>query len=368
VAARLFCPGGRVVEIDARVVEMDAPLFEIDARLVGLSVRAAGMAAGLLGTDGRALEIDARLVETGASSTLPYPMTTHVTAIPARPFACAVCLVAVLALFAGLPGCKDQAKESAARAVGDVAELATLVDKDVAEVERGLPEGARRLAPLVAKGADPGQDVAGVRRALLHVRRDVADLNIAKSTFFALADPNGLAIRNDLEEDVMAGQKLFAVFPALVRAKDEYATATGTFPNSAPKNGPDEDWLAALPVKREDGSTGAVLVTGWTYRYFARHLQESLKDRMVDHAKTSGDEGKIPVFYVAVFDRTGVYSAPLTPPVDDTALLAQDLVARTAGGDFQTGLAITDRPFGLAARRTPKLAPDTGIVVLRSEL
>ncbi len=265
-------------------------------------------------------------------------------------------------------GCKDQAKESAARAADDAADLAALVDKDIAEVERGLPEGAKRLSPLVADGADPKQDVAAVRRSLLRVRRDVADLNIAKSTFFALADPAGLAIRNDLEEDVMAGQNLLAVFPGLAPSKERYVTTTGAFPNSTTKNGPDRDWVAALPVKREDGTTGALLVTGWTYRYFARHLQESLKDRLVERAKATGDEGKIAVFYVAVFDKTGVYSAPLTPAIDEKALKEQNLVAQTEGGIARGTLSITDRAFGFGARRTPKLAPDTGVVVLRSEL
>src|ERR1700722_17582649 len=89
------------------------------------------------------------------------------------------------------PGCKDQAKESATRAAGDVATtLGPLVEKDVGEVERGLPAGALRLRKLVAGGADPRQDVAEVRRSLLHVRRDVQDLDVAKSTFFALADTN----------------------------------------------------------------------------------------------------------------------------------------------------------------------------------
>lgn len=278
-------------------------------------------------------------------------------------------MLAAFVTFCMLPsGCKDQAKESASRAAHDVAELATLVDNDLAEIERGLPEGARRLAPLVANGADPRQDVASVRRALLRMRRDVMDLNVAKSTFFALADPNGMAIRNDLEEDVMAGQNLFAIFPALAKSKDGYVTTTGAFPNASPKNGPDEDWVAALPIKRQDGSAGALLVTGWTYRYFARHLQESLKDRMVDRAKTSTNEGKIPVFYVAVFDKSGVYAAPLTPPVDEKALGAQDLASKTADGACQGTLNITDRAFGFAAQRTPKLAPDTGVVVLRSEL
>jgi hypothetical protein len=264
--------------------------------------------------------------------------------------------------------CKDQAKESASQAVRNADTLAALVDKDLGEVERGMPEGAKRLGALLSGGADPKQDAAAARKALLRVRRDVADLGIAKSTFFALADVTGVAIRNDLEEDVMAGQNLFSIFPGLLRARSGYVTTTGAFPNASNKNGPDEDWVAALPVKREDGSPGAIFVTGWTYRYFARHLQESLKDRLVEEAKTSGNEGKLPVFYVAVFDRSGVYSAPLTPPVDEQAMASVDLVGKTAGGDAQGTLTITDRSFGWGAARTPKLAPDTGVVVLRSEL
>ena len=264
-------------------------------------------------------------------------------------------------------GCKDQAKVSASRAVEDASRLATLVDKDLSEVERGLPAGAAKLAPLVAGGADPRQDIAGVRKALLRVRREVPDLDIAKSTFFAVTDATGVAIRNDLEEDVMAGQNLFAVFPDLAKAKSAYANATGRFPGPPPKNGPDEDWMAGAPIKRDDGSTGAVFVTGWTYRYFARHLQESLKDQLTELVKAGQNDGKMPVFYVAVFDKTGVYTAPLTPQVDSKALEGQDLVGRTASGPAQGTLDLDDRSFGWAAQRTPKMAPDTGVVVLRSE-
>jgi hypothetical protein len=276
-------------------------------------------------------------------------------------------LVALALALALAPACKDQAQESARNAAHDAAELAALVDKDVAEVERGMPQGATKLARLVAGGADPKQDVPAVRLGLLRVRRDVMDLTVAKSTFFALADTGGIAIRNDLEEDVMAGQNLFSVFPALSKAKDAFVTTTGAFPNSSTKAGPDEDWVAGIPVKREDGTTGAVFVTGWTYRYFARHLQESLKDRLTDQAKNNASGARMPIFYVAVFDKTGVYSAPLTPAVDEKALSEQDLVGRTAGGSCQGVVSIADRAFGFAAQRTPKLAPDTGIVVLRSE-
>jgi hypothetical protein len=273
----------------------------------------------------------------------------------------------VLGLSFGL-ACKEQGSESTPRASRDVAQLAGFVDKDVAEIERGLPDGAKQLAPLVANGADPRQDIAGVRRALLRVRREVMDLNVAKSTFFALADPSGVAIRNDLEEDVMAGQNVITIFPVLAKARDGFVTATGIFPNASTKNGPDKDWIAGTPVKRADGSTGALFLTGWTYRYYSRHLQESLKSPLLDEAKAAGNEGKLPVYYVAVFDKTGVYPAPTTPQVDEKALADLDLVAKTAAGSIQGSVNITDRVFGYAATRTPKLAPDTGIVELRSEL
>jgi len=275
--------------------------------------------------------------------------------------------LALIALAAGSLGCKDQAKESAAHAAPDAAVLAELVAKDVGEIERGLPEGAAKLAPLLADGADPRQDIAGVRKSLGRVRRDVVDLNVAKSTFFALTDASGIAIRNDLEEDSMAGQNLVALFPVLARAKDGFVTGTGSFPTTTNRNGPDEDWIAGAPVKRADGSTGAILVTGWSYRYFARHLHESIKSRLFDEAKAAGQEGKIPVFYVAVFDKAGVYAAPTTPDVDARALGTLDLAGKTAAGPTTGTLTIDDRPFGFAAQRTPKLAPETGVVVLRSD-
>ncbi len=278
----------------------------------------------------------------------------------------AVIVVGVVGVV-GVGGCKDQAKESAAHARVDAAYMAALVDKDVAEIERGLPEGAKALAPLVASGADPRQDVMGVRHALGRMRRDVADLNIAKSTFFALADTSGVAIRNDLEEDVMAGQNLFAIFPGLTKALTGLTMTTGAFPNTSTKNGPDEDWIAGVPVLRENGSPGALLVTGWSYRYFSRHLQEALKTHLLDEAKAAGNEGKLPVYYVAVFDNAGVYPAPLTPDVNEKALADQGLEAKTANAPVQGTVTIAERDFGFAALRTPKLGPEAGVVVLRTE-
>ena len=276
-------------------------------------------------------------------------------------------LAGALALFFAASGCKDRAKEDAAKAATNVAVLAALADKDVGEVERGMPEGAKKLAALWAKGADPSKDLAAVRSALRRVRRDVPDLNLSKSTFFALTDERGVAIRNDLEEDVMAGQDLFKTFPELSKATSGYVTTTGAFANPNPKGAPDKDWIAGVPVKKEDGSIGGVFVSGWTYRYFARHLFESLKSQLTEISQKNNNS-KLPVFYVAVFDKSGVYGAPLTPAVNEQEMAKADLVAKTASGPFQAVVTITDRAFGYAAARAPKLGPETGIVLLWSEL
>ncbi len=278
----------------------------------------------------------------------------------------AVCLCCLASLV--LTGCKDKDKENAASAGQIIATLATLSEKDVAEVERGMPEGAKLLAPLFAKG-DPRQDIAAVRSAIKRVRRENMDLNVAKSTFFALCDDKGVAIRNDLDTDVMAGQNLITIFPELAKAQTTpYATTTGSFPMSGPRAENDKDWVAAVPVKKDDGTVAGLFVTGWSYRYFARHLSEALKSQLVEEAKKKGDPGKIPVYYIAVFDKTGVYTAPLVPDVNKKALEEADLVGKTASGKFQGSITITERTFGLGAARVPKLGPETGIVIIVSEV
>jgi hypothetical protein len=273
----------------------------------------------------------------------------------------------------GLGGCKDPAKESAKLAVKDVDPLAELVDKDIAEVQRGMPEGAKKLSALYAPGTDPKQDLATVRQSLLKTVRDVTDLNVAKSTFFALTDDKGVGIRNNLEQDAMAGQDLAKLFPAISKAiGGAYVETVGSFGGPVPpnQNGPDKDWLAAAPVMspQDPAKVVGLFVTGWSYRRFATHLQEVLKENFQSNLRKSGDTGKMPVFYVAVFDASGVYSERTTPKVDEQALADAKLVEKTKTGAYDGTLTITDRAFGYAAKRTPKLGEDTGIVVLRSEL
>jgi hypothetical protein len=272
-------------------------------------------------------------------------------------------------------GCKDRGKVSAEEARTNVKLLVELADKDVAEVERGLPEGGKRMAAHLAretdaKQPDAKQNAPQVRAALLKIRQQVPDLGVAKSTFFAFTDDKGIAVRNDLEQDTMAGKDLVGAYPELRKALsgEGFVTTQGQFPGVPNPQGPDREWVAGVPVTRADGSLIGLLVTGWTYRRFANHLQESLKRDLQDKLMRDGDKGKLPVVYVFVFDKDGVYGARGAPPPDEKALAELGLTARTASGPVDSPLVIADRPFGYAAARVPKLGADVGIVVLRSEI
>ena len=285
--------------------------------------------------------------------------------------------VAVLSTLTALPlsvsGCKDKGKVSADAAVSNVKMLADLADKDVGEIERGLPEGAKKMAAQLAKEKDPDPRAssAQVRSQLLKMRQQVPDLGVAKSTFFAFTDDKGVAVRNDLEQDTMAGKDIVGAYPDFRKAllgDAAYVATQGRFPGTPNPAGPDKEWVAAVPVQREDKSLIGLLVTGWTYRRFSYHLQESLKRDLQDQLMREGEKGKLPVIYVFLFDKETAYGARGTPAVNEKALQGVNLVEKTANGPASAPLVIEDRPFGWAAQRVPKLGADVGIVVLRSEI
>jgi hypothetical protein len=276
-------------------------------------------------------------------------------------------------------GCgKDRGVKSADEARGNIQALVELTGKDVGEIERGLPEGAKKLAELFAKDppkeGDPKQTAVVVRSALLKMRQQVPDLGIAKSTFFVFSDTKGVGIRNDYETDTMGGHDLVGAWPGLKTLVDgaPVAVATGKFPGP-PTPTVDREWVSGVPVTKPDGSRRGLLVTGWTYRRFAYHLQVTLQREVQDQLMRNGDKGKLPILYVGLFDKDAVYGASSpgaqpVPEVNEKALVALGLYAKTEAGPAAAPIKITDREFGWAAARLPKLAPDVGVVVLRSEL
>jgi hypothetical protein len=286
--------------------------------------------------------------------------------------------LATAALVASLVGCKDRGEKSAEEARTDAQKLVELTDKDIAEVERGLPAGAKKLSDLLTKELgkdDPKQNLPAVRSALLKMRQQVPDLGIAKSTFFAFGDDKGIAVRNDFEHDTMAGKDLVKGWPGLkpVLEGTPFIATTGQFPGTPNPAGPDKEWVSAVPVKRPDGSPQGILVTGWTYRRFAYHLQVTLQREIQDQLMRTNDKGKMPIVYVCLFDNDNVYGAGApgavpVPPSNEKALGGVGLHGKTGAGPASAPIKLEGRDFGWAAVRLPKLGADVGVVVLRSEI
>ena len=265
--------------------------------------------------------------------------------------------------------CEQAVRVSERHAEEHVRELAKVVDDDVEQVRRGLPRGAKALAGSWDSQSE--RDLPALRHTLEHLRSKDPDLQVAKSTFFALSDVRGTVMCSDQEPDRLAGVGLVGAFPALrtVLAGEPTETRGALREAAGAQNGSDEQWLAGAPVRDGTGVLRGMYVTGWSLRRFAYHLEETLKHDLVTAALRSGQARvKQPLLYVFVFAGAKTYGAPLTPLVNSEALEKLDLTAKTASGAiFHAPIEITGRDYGIAAGRTPKLGSDVGVAVLRSE-
>ncbi len=263
--------------------------------------------------------------------------------------------------------CENTAKVSAAKAREHVDALATTMQSDVEEIRKGLPDGAKHLVKLHEAEAPPQNDLPAVRAALQRARDRVQDLRVAKSTFFALASTTGTVLRNDQEQDLMAGQGLFRAFPALEKAAaGQYVEALGSLPAARGVEGRDDaQWVAAAPVSA-GGSVKGLYVTGWSWSAYAYRLENAVRTTVRPDSEDT--RAKAPLVYALVVVDKAVYGAPITPDVNLRAVADLDPLSKVQGdAPFSTEIEITGRAFGLAVKAVPSVAPGVAVAVLRSE-
>lgn len=269
----------------------------------------------------------------------------------------------------GLFACERTNDVSVARAVAHARALADIARQDAAEIRKGLPVGAQELGKRwAAGGIDLTVDAAAAREALEQARNKVQDLRVAKSTFFALASKDGRVVRNDREQDLMAGASLFGPFPALAEAaKGRYVEALGVMPEAHGVRGkPDAEWVAAAGVE-VGGEVRGLYVTGWAWSSYAFRLEFSLRNRLT--AELVGKRESVPLLYAFVLVGDGVYGAPAAPDVSAQTIAAQQPLAHLApDGSYSALLEITGRRFALGVQVVPELAPSVAVAVLRSEI
>jgi hypothetical protein len=264
--------------------------------------------------------------------------------------------------------CQGTDQASVGRAVNHAKDLVEMARKDAGEVRTGLPLGARELGKRwAAGGVDLTIDSEATREALNYVRNKVQDLRVAKSTFFALAAPDGRIVRNDREQDLMAGAPLFAAFPGLARsAQGQCAEALGVMSEAHGVRGkPDAEWVSACGVD-VGGQIRGLYVTGWAWSSYAFRLEFSLRSRVT--IELAGKRDNLPLLYAFVLVGDQVYGSPESPEINAKAIAErQPLANLSAEGTFSTLIEITGRQFALGVQSAPDVAPQVAIAVLRSE-
>jgi hypothetical protein len=199
----------------------------------------------------------------------------------------------------------------------------------------------------------------------------VPDLDVAKSTFFSLTDPFGIVLRSEADPDLLAQRSIIEAFPVLKKALDPESGNVEAFGEMSElrgvRKGSDVAWVVAHPVKGSAGALKGIFVTGWSFRRYAYRLEQQAKHDLLE-ATEKNDEKKVPLVYVFVLRGAKAYGAPVTPDVNAEALEQLDPLAKAKAGTWRGQLEITGRRFGVAIARTPKLADDTGVAVILSQL
>jgi hypothetical protein len=270
-----------------------------------------------------------------------------------------------LASSLSLAGCTKAGETSKQKARAGVELLAKAAAADVEEVRKGLPLGAKQLETFFADSRAQG-DATAAKEALDRARGRVQDLRTAKSTFFVVADKNGLILRSDLEHDALAGKNLFEAFALKAAATGTYVEARGSMAEAAGVRGrTDGQWAAAAPVAK-GAEVAGVYATGWSWSAYAYRLENQLRSSV--KAETTEQGSKLPLVYVYVVVEKEIYGAPISPDVNAKAVKESGLMGRASGeAVVDVAQEIEGRDFGIALRRVPALGTDVAIAVVRSE-
>jgi hypothetical protein len=260
-------------------------------------------------------------------------------------------------------GCDDRMKASAARAPSALEFMLPMLERDTAQIRRGLPPGAATLGKLLDE--DPGHDPEGLRRNLEKARVSVTELAIAKSTFFVFVNADGTVLRAEADPDLAAGGSLTKEIPDAKRifAEPGLVEVFGSMHGlRGVERGGDLQWVVGHGVSTSKGARVGAFVTGWSYRKYADFLEGALRRHLVDTA----DDKKRPAPLTYVFLARGdkAYGGAVTPDVDAEAVAKLGLPAKLGDELHQSTLTVEGQTFALVARRIPSLDRDTVLVLL----
>lgn len=239
-----------------------------------------------------------------------------------------------------------------------------IVREDIERHLGGLERAATRLEPSFATGLEINRRERQMRVALKKLRvppRGIAELVVSPMSFLAAVDEGGVVIARDSDEDRMKGMALGAEM-AVVR--DALAGRAGyglaEFANRDRGGEPSVTILFAQPVAAEGRNVGAV-VAGIPLWRMAQRLSRQLQ---IDNA---GEAGAI--FWAYLYRGDALHHFGTPPDLDQ---LVPDAAARAAGlrespGGFTGEVIQFGRWYGYAVVPLPRIAPDVGMILFRSD-
>jgi len=281
----------------------------------------------------------------------------------------ALAFLAVPAIVATLSGCQDTSKQQEQIAGDLLGKLIPKVKEDVAQIRRGLPEGAKKLGETL--DTDPGANLAALQRSIRSARSSVKDLDFAKSTFFTFVDTTGIALRSEADPDFLAQKSVLAEFPPLKKALEPSSGLVEVWGEMQEmrgvKTGPDHQWVVAHPVKDKDGQVKGMFVTGWSYRRYVLQIEDAAKRELLEAAEREKKK-RVPIMYVYIVKGGKAYGTPTTPEVNVKALEGLDLSNKAQSAQWRGTIEITNRSFSIAAERVPELGEAAVLATVVSEI
>lgn len=275
-------------------------------------------------------------------------------------------IVAPIAVVA-LAGCEDGAAAQDPLAADELGKLLPLATQSVDSIRAGLPDAAGKLASML--DVDPGSDLASLQRALRVTTAAIPNQPDVRPTFSIFLDPQGVALRSDVDPDNAAGRTLLTAFPALkgsLSGGSQLMDAHGAMDELAVVNAKnDAQYLLAYPVTAAGTPRGAMVI-GWSLRHVAHALEDLGRRR---HDEIAAKEAKkAPVLYVMLVVQGQVYPSLLAPDVAIAAARSLDISAKVQAGAYRTSMPVGERTFGVAAEKLPAFGPDAAVIVFFSAI
>ncbi len=275
-------------------------------------------------------------------------------------------LGAVVLVSSPLLGCRDDRPAHEARAAAMAEEAVSLATKQVTIVREGVAAISPKLGALLPETLS---DLRLLQAGLTNARRDTFSAD-TKHTFLSFTNSVGVVLRSETDPDNLGGVNLLTQLPSLrpvlTGEGGGKAEAFADLPAlRVAKEGPELAWVASATVRDPAGKPTGLVVSGFTLRALAYHLEVGARAKAAELGKELGAKNA-PLAYAFVVRGAAVFGSLGGSTVATKAVENASILDKTTAAPWQGTLLVDGRPYFAAARRLSALGDDVAVAVLWS--